>query len=807
MNFSAIGTKASWRILLWSAAVALALVVMLRSDLQQLRWVSDLSMQGSPPPARDPHSPTGYVLGQRHFLGKYERGETYRWIAATQDLIASGPFAPATYVADTVPAGRPRLMPKLYAGWIATVAWSLHVITGEPLPLAVERAALWEPVISHALAFAAAGAFMWLRFGAAGGVAAALFFAFFPPLFGQFLPGMLTPRLWALLLSAYTIALSLPAAGRAVKKNLAFSVRSAVAGSFALWLDPAFGFPAVLLVAVSNAAVAFRRNKNPTFTALKWSLIGSSLTFVAWLIDQNPWAPAAGELRSVHPLYALAWLGLGLTLDGAQRFRTSKRPRRLPIAELAAATMLLSALVYTQLRDDFKGWLYPSVWMRRITSLDETSVFNTVADWLGKASAVEAMLILGPAALAAAMLAVGSVRNRTAKNAPSALLPATVVFAGLFVLALFRVRWGVVAALTSLPFIASVAAGDLVRYRRAVAIIASVFLVGLVAWNQALPAAFQRPSATTEATPTDLEALIYRHFSHWLAAHNPVQPVSALAPPELSDSIVFHGGGHVLMSTAWESYPGQVAAARILSALESTEAEAVLQSRAITHVILPSWDKVLPLFVQKPTEAGKDTLYERLQRWVFPAYLRPIPYQLPAMPAYVAEKLTVFKVTAPQDEALMLSRLAEYFVEMGRGEPASLAARVLAESYSDDPNSSIARATVYDYIKRPVDFKRELARLSADATAGRVPAGWDRRVQRAIVFALGGQRELARAEVKACLATASAAALLELTPLQAYRLMTLAKAYDFSFADGELARLAASLGSEYDHHGTKPTNE
>jgi len=139
------------------------------------------------------------------------------------------------------------------------------------------------------------------------------------------------------------------------------------------------------------------------------------------------------------------------------------------------------------------------------------------------------------------------------------------------------------------------------------------------------------------------------------------EPVIALAPPELSDVLVFHGGVRVLMSTAWESYPGQVAASRILSAPESSEAEAVLRSRAVTHVVLTSWDPVLPLLVKDPGAAGKNTLYARLQRWVLPRTLRPIPYQLPAVPGFQDQKIALFKVTSPQDEALSLSRLAEYF--------------------------------------------------------------------------------------------------------------------------------------------------
>jgi hypothetical protein len=307
-----------------------------------------------------------------------------------------------------------------------------------------------------------------------------------------------------------------------------------------------------------------------------------------------------------------------------------------------------------------------------------------------------------------------------------------------------------------------------------------------------------RPAREAGPAPTDLTVLIHRHFAHWLASHHPGQPVAALAPPELSDALVFHGGARVLMSTAWEAHAGQVAASRVLSAPESSEAEAVLQSREVTHVILTSWDPVLPLLVKQPDTDGKDTLYARLQRWVLPRTLRPVPYQLPAVPGYADQKLAVFKVTPPQDEALALSRLAEYFVEMERREPAELAAKVLAQSFSDDPNAGLARALVHAQTGNRAGLERELTRLVADAEAYRVPFTWDRRVQRAIILALSGRKELARKETEACLATATAEDVQELTPLQAYRLGALAKNMDLRFPDPALAGLVTALSTEYD---------
>jgi hypothetical protein len=660
---------------------------------------------------------------------------------------------------------------------------------------------------------------MGRRHGLPGAALAGLFFVLFPPLAGQFLPGALTPRTWSLLLAAYALALHVPCVGTG-KSNPAFSVRAAVAAGFALWLDPAFGFPAVLLTGAAGIATALRSEGSLTF--LRWAITGSIVTLLACLVDRAPWDPTAGELRYVHPAYALAWLGVGFGLAGWQRWRVARTERTRPLFLFGCALSLLAPLVYLQLKHGYKGWLYSGAAMRRLTSLDETRVFDSVFAWLARVSAMEILFLAVPLIATAILLVQAFLRLRSrdsvveparpraghpqhrGEGAPAPVqvrhssLSVVGVLSGLLALACFKVRWLVPCMLVLLPLLGYlvVTAGSAAT-RRISLISVALLLAGLFVWGAT------RPPRTDGPSPIDLPVLIHRHFAHWFASHNPGQPVIALAPPELSDALVFHGGVRVLMSTAWESYPGQVAASRILSAPEASEAEAVLQSRAITHVVLTSWDPVLPLLVKDPGVAGKDTLHARLQRWVLPRTLRPIPYQLPAVPGFQDQKLAVFKVTPPQDEALALSRLAEYFAEMNRAEPARLAAQALAKAFPDDPNAILARALVYGQTRDRNGFEREIARLVTDAEAGQVPFTWDRRVQRAITLGLAVRKDLARRETEACLATATPEDLRELTPLQAYRLGALAKNFNLAFPDPDLARLIASLGSEY--NAVRPT--
>ncbi|BET68873.1 hypothetical protein ASA1KI_37910 [Opitutales bacterium ASA1] len=783
--------RSHWPTWAWSMCTVLALMFILRADLSHLAWVDGLAREGSPPPPLEASSKTGYAHDQRHFLGAHDRGESWRWISATQTLLAEGFLAEIRLDEDNAPEGRPLLAPRAYAAWLASVAWVVSVFTDVPVALGVERAALWEPVVAHLLIFAITVGFLGRRHGHAAAGLGALFFALFPPISAQFLPGAPTARTWALFFAAAALVRALPRAdgkGRSSPCGAA----SAVFAGLALWLDPAFGFPAVLVCAVVGVVSAHAGFEMPRFG--RWGAIGAAFTLAAWLVDRAPWDTAAGELRFVHPLYAAAWAGLALVGVSWVRMRRAARIGFPTAAGLVAGLALIAPLVYVQFAEDYPGWLHAGASMRRFTALDETRLFASTFEWLTQAGVGERFFLLAPFAALVAVATALWRKDGLARGLP--LVLASIVVA-LLLLAVFRVRWGVIAMALALPVCAAYAASVSTNARRGIGASAGLFLFALLAWSKDPGAAWTRPVAGGEWRRSDLEALIHRQFSHWLPLRTPGIEVTALAPPVLSDSLAFHGGARALASTAWESHVGLVATSRILSSLESSEAEAVLQNRQVTHIVLASWDAALPLLVRKPDVPGKDTLYDRLDRWVFPLYLRPIPYHVPATPGFLGQKLAVFRVVPPQDEALSLARLAEYFVELERPEPAAAVARVLAEAFPDDSNAAVARALVHLDADDRKASERELERLEADVAAGRVPFSWDRRVQRTVVLALGRRTEAARRELEACLASVEPADLIELTPLQAHRLVVLARGLGIPFPNTQTADLATRLGAQY----------
>ena len=783
-----------WLPWLGVAAVLLAIAFSIRADFARLSGVAALSGQGSPRPPISANSPTGYAQGQRYFLGAGERGETFRCIAAAQEMIASGSRTPAIYTGDNTPEGRSSLDAQLYTAWLASLAWVSHLFTGRPIGLAVEGVALWEPILAHFIALAGTVIFLTRRFGLVAGAIGGIFVSFFPAISSQFLPGVLSSRPWAMLFAAYAIWLTLAwfnpleLAGSRLKRE---GLATGFATGLAIWLDPAMGFPVVLVTGIAGVAVAAFRPVNLPW--LRWSISGAGTVLLAWVIDRGPLALNAGELRSVHPFYAVAWLGVGFALHGLQA-RSRDTPRKWRgIFFLIGGAVIVTGSAAVQLKSGFTGWIYPSLALQHLSSLDEARPpFETIIGWIQTAPGALVFLTITPAFVALLMAGVAAWSARGTRRGTHSFFTLMLLL-GLVILACFRVRWWSVLSAFALPAIAAALPCLRAGFHRVATISITCYLAALVVWSALTP-----PSRdANKAGAADVEALVFRHFTYWLVSHNPPGGVSALATPVLSDALVYHGGCRVLMSTAWESYPGHVAASLVLSAPDWNEVEGILRNRNITHVVINSWDRILPQFVRAPEAHRNETFHAKLQRWVFPRFLRPIPYQLPAGAGFDAQTILVLRVTESQDEALALGRLAEYFVEMDRDYLAAAAARILGQAHADEPNAMIARALVFDHVHDRAGFRIELDRLSQRLAKEHVPPEWDRRVQRAIVFALGGRHDLARPEITACAATLTRERIYDLTPLQAYRFLTLTSRYEIGFPTPGLRRLTESMCTEY----------
>ena len=101
-------------------------------------------------PVVDRRSPTGYAGGRRRLIVAEHSNESYQWIAQTQQMFARSEWRVRRIDTENAPQGRVVHTPSPYRWWLGLVAWIDHVRSGEPIGLAVERAALFaDPARGH----------------------------------------------------------------------------------------------------------------------------------------------------------------------------------------------------------------------------------------------------------------------------------------------------------------------------------------------------------------------------------------------------------------------------------------------------------------------------------------------------------------------------------------------------------------------------------------------------------------------------------------------------------------------------------
>jgi len=292
---------------------------------------------------------------------------------------------------------------------------------------------------------------------------------------------------------------------------------------------------------------------------------------------------------------------------------------------------------------------------------------------------------------------------------------------------------------------------------------------------------------------TEFMGLIERDLSRWLAKHADPSGALVLAPPNQTTTFFYYGGVRGLGTLSWENPDGLVIAMRIVSASTPEEAKELIDRRGVTHIVLPSWDSYLQEYARMGMGQVEGTFLERLHYWRLTPWLRPMPYTLPLIEGFEGQTVTVLAVVEDQEDPVAMSRLAEYFVDLGDLERAASTAQALRR-FPADFGAWVARAEVEtarnDGAALEGSLKVLLARIKA---GGDRTLPWDRRVALAVLLAREKHMDLAREQVRRCMAEADEAKLRSISGAQLYRLLVLGRAFSFSIADAKLQAMAVEL--------------
>lgn len=763
-------TSPAWLALVVASAACVAWMDARR--IARIERVSNLV----PAAPTDDTSPTGYARGTRNLLLPADGVAGQPWIMDVQAMAATNTWRVQHAGYDNAPEGRAVHGAAPYRWWLRLVAAGLDGNRGR----AVERAALLANPALHVLLCAGLGLLAAWRLGAATGGLLALGLAALLSQAQVFAPGQ--PDDHGLLLAANLTGLLLILAGfhadggRAPRAWLA---AAGVAGGFGMWLDAGSQLAVLAATWTGGLAVTWFRAGSGTLAPpwRSWALGGATVAILGWLIEGRPDGAWGLSLEANHPLLALAWFGAAETLVRLHAWRQGTA-RRSGFIALAAGALVVPASL---------GWLF----QRGGASVSfgpgspVLSGHESLAGWL-RADGAGFGLVAALAPLLLVPVAGALLWRNFSSRAGLVFTLGTV--AVLLPLGGWQLRWWGLLDVSLLGLLVAVASTASAGFMTIVwrTGLALLLLPGLIAaW----------PRATPDETlaPAEARALVERDLAQWLAART-VPGAIAFAPPALSGSLCYHGGLPVVASPYPGNRDGLALAVRIAAVGSTDEAQALVQQRGIQFLVLPSWDDTLDRLARMSTEAPERSLIALLRQWLPPRWLRPVAYQLPVIPGLENDSLAVFEVVEPQENAVALSRLAEYFVETGRLELAAAVGDSLARSFATDAGALIARARVALARGESRTLARiipELLPAVADGKDEDLP--WERRANLAIVLAQVKQADLARRQVEFCLAEADDERLRSLGPISLYRLLTLARAYRLEFAEPGLRDAALGL--------------
>jgi len=782
--------------------------------------------------------PAGNSGWQPRLIAPEHDNESYEWLDQTRQMFARGEWRVRHVDYENAPFGREEYSASAYRWWLGLIAWVDHAASGRPLAMSVERAALFADPLLHMLLLAATTILVAWQFGVFPAAIISIGLVALFPFAAEYLPGAPADHglaqacaIWSVLPLLAGIKAVHSAGAGADRRARRWFLLAGVAGGIGMWISVAQQVPVLLGIGLgalmaagleggdSAKAQAGAAGTAPWRT---WALGGAAASLGAYLVEYYPAHMGSLQLRVIHPLYGLAWLGGGELLAQAAGWLRQRKPdpgppnargvlaadaitaawveRRRPVRSardtvagvLAAAAVAAVPVAMWRARD--LGFMELDLPALRLTRLPDGPMATNLSAWVSR-DGMSAMawatllplLLIGPA-----IWLLGHRATGVGARASIAVALGPVLVALGF--ACRELSWwngtdGALLALLAAATASMPGAGSQGPGRWG--------WCGLVALAM-LPGAVQiMPRASADGKSAlngaEMVGLVERDLAHWLALHASGREALILAPSDETVTLYYYGGLRGLATLGWENRDGFGAAVRIASASTPEEALELIEARKVTHIVVPSWDSHLDVYARNEPGQPEDTFMGRLQRWELPPWLRPVAYPIPRIAGLEGQSVAVFEVVEAQDEATAESRLAEYFAEMEQTELAASAEMAL-HRFPADLGALVGRAQV-EIARADMDSFGQTMDLLLHCLSGGADRAlpWDRRVSLAVVLAQGQQIGLARVEVMQCLADVDEAKLRALSAGSLYRLQVLSKALGLGIADSRLRELAVGL--------------
>lgn len=749
----------------------------------------------------DPGSPTGYADGKRWLVVPEHDNATYQWIEETQRMLAAGDWRIRSILYENAPFGRAVHEASPYRWWLAGLAWVGHSLSGKPLALCVERSALYADPALHVVLLLSAALFVAWRFSAFSAALLSLGLAAMFPLAGAFIPGVAKDLGLELALTLWSVLL-LVAGATSPGRNGRWFIAAGIAGGCGLWLSAREQVPIIVGIAAGGfLAASLNRNSTqgpPALPWRAWAMGGAVTSLLAYLIEYFP-GHMDMELAVNSPLYGLAWLGLGELLSGYALWLHGKsRTQGLRlVGSMVLAAAAVAAVPLILWRTGSRGFLLDDLHSSRLTDLPDGVVAPSLSAWFRKdgatgvfAAACAPILLFAPAVW---LLIRGRSDPATRSSLAITLGPAAVALC----FSVWRLSWWSSLDVLLLALLVATTLAFSLAPTPGFSRWAYGVLMGVILAFGIVPVAPPAAGGSSEFkfTRAEVEGLYERRLAHWIADHAGPDGATVFAPPYRTSSFCFYGNLKGIGTQSWENADGLSADLHIVTAMAESEARAVISQRGVTHIVLPSWDTDLDDFARLRLKNPDDAFVTALRKTdggIF-SWLRPLPYELPPVPGFEDRSVLVLAVTDDADPATMRSRLVEYLIEMHQVDEAAYASQTLLH-YPGDLGSQVALAQLALARGDREGFNKVFSSIVSGLSRGSDRTlAWDRRVSLAVVLALGGRANEARAQVQRCARETDEASLRSLTTESLYHLLVLGRRYDVDIGGSALRPLCLRL--------------
>ncbi len=765
----------------------------------RVRHVERATRAGQEAPKPDAASPTGYAGGTRELIVPEHNYESYNWIAQTQQMVARGDWRVRQIDYENAPFGRAVNAASPYRWWLGLAGWLDRVVSGHSRGQAIEYAALFADPLLQLILLIGTTIYVARQVGGFSAALVAVSVVVLFPWGGAFQPGAPTDLGLTTACALWSVLLLLAGVQKAAPRLERWFFAAGVVGGVGLWINVTRTTPVLLGIALGAVAViALGRRETP----LPWRAWGLGLavtSFAAYLVEYFPDHLGGWHLRSVHPVFSIAWLGVGEVLTQAGILfgagKPEKRGRSILLAILGLAA--IATVPLTIWKTPNAGFLAADLPSQRLTGLPDGPTAISLGAWIIRGGfTLQVWTTLLPA-----LLVVPAIWLLVRRKIESASWTAVALASGPVLVALgfagSRLSWWNDVDVACLGLLVAVVAATTGADRPSLNRWAwSGFMAVLLALGLVQLAPKAADAAENAFSQQEVEGMIDRDLARWLAKHADPAGAIVFATPKQTASLHYYAGLRGLGTLDLENRDGFGAAVRLASATTPEEALELVQRREIKYIVLPSWDSALDEYAILGLGQVDGSLIDRLHKWGLPDWLRPVAYPMPKIGGFENQSVLVYEVVDTQSPPAALSRIAEYFVEMGQMDQAMAVAEAL-KRYPADLGAQVARLEVELAAGVTPEFEQSMNALAnrlarkADRT---LP--WDQRVALAVVLARGKQMPLAQEQLKRCLAEADAAKLRSLTTGALYRLQVLAKAFNTTLPEPLQAQALELLPAE-----------